>query len=61
MDVILDHQDNLDKEKEAQRETIAYFDKLPRELIALTVLDLSYNEITYRCRLSKKVNSLCND
>ncbi len=59
---ILHHQKNLSQQNEKYyKESVAYFDKLPRELIGLTLLDLSYNEITNKCRLSKKVNSFCND
>ncbi len=60
---ILTHQDFLEeREKRTPSiKDISYFDNLPRDALILVLLELPYAEIAKRCKLSKKVNSLCND
>ncbi len=72
---ILAHQEKLEAEKkqitrkvnrtlitrETSKDVISKFDKLPRDALATILLKLPYPEIAKRCKLSKKVNSLCND
>ncbi len=47
--------------KDISSKDISYFDNLPRDALAYILLKLNYDEIAKRCKLSKKINSLCND
>ncbi len=62
---ILSHQDFLEKREKRtpniSSKDISYFDNLPRDALILVLLELPYAEIAKKCKLSKKVNSLCND
>ncbi len=62
---ILTHQDFLEERDKRtpsiSSKDISYFDNLPRDALMLVLFKLPYPEIAKKCKLSKKVNSLCND